>query len=181
MSTVTFKGKVCNLSGNELNTEDMAPQVSLVNSKDLADITVGGSQQGVQLIIVVPSLDTPVCATEARKFNNEVSSIKDVAVTVVSMDLPFAAKRFCSTEGIDNLTVVSDFRSKEFASSYGVLVADGPLAGLTCRAILVVNKEGKIVYKEIVPEITDEPDYDGAIKAAQDTAFVSTSCCGGCH
>ena len=95
------------------------------------------------------------------------------------MDLPFAMKRFCTTEGIENLKVASDFRAKAFAKSYGVLQANGPLAGLTARAVFIVNPSGKITYKEIVPEITQEPNYDAVLKAI--TEASSTSCCGSCH
>lgn len=167
MATVTLKGNEVALAGNEVNVGDAAPAVTVVNSEGLADHTVGGSCDKAQMIVVVPSLDTPVCAAETRKFNEKAASIEGVATTVVSMDLPFAASRFCSAEGIDNLVVASDFRNKDFANAYGVLVAEGPLAGVTCRAIFVVNKEGKVTYKQIVPEITAEPDYDEALEAAK--------------
>lgn len=181
MTTVTLKGNPCTLSGTEIKTGDVAPQVTLVNSKGLADKAVGGASDNTQLIVVVPSLDTEVCAAETRRFNQEAAKIADVEVIVVSMDLPFAATRFCTTEGIDNLTVVSDFVSKGFANAYGVLLADGPLAGLTCRAVFVVNKDGRVAYKEIVPEITDEPNYEAALKGAQDASSQGASCCGTCQ
>lgn len=181
MTTVTLKGSECNLSGTEVNIGDVAPQVRLVNSKGLADKVVGGPSDHIQLIAVVPSLDTEVCAAEARRFNEEATKIEGVEVTIVSMDLPFAAGRFCSTEGIENLTAASDFVNKAFASAYGVLLADGPLAGLTCRAIFVVNKDGRIAYKQIVPEITDEPNYGAALTAAKGTTSLGASCCGTCQ
>ncbi len=165
MATTKLKGNTVNLSGNEVNVGDKAPQITVVNSEGLADKVVGGATGKTQLIVVVPSLDTPVCATETRQFNAKAAEHKDVEVTVVSMDLPFAAGRFCSTEGIDNLVVASDFRNKDFANAYGVLIADGPLAGVTCRAIFVVDASGTITYKEICPEITEEPNYDGALAA----------------
>ncbi len=167
MATVTLKGNACNLAGNEINVGDNAPEVTVVNCEGLADKVVGGSQDSVQLIVVVPSLDTPVCAAETRKFNESAASIEGVDTTVVSMDLPFAAGRFCTAEGIANLTVASDFRNKDFANAYGVLVADGALAGVTCRAIFVVGKDGKVAYKQLVPEITEEPNYDEALEAAK--------------
>ena len=181
MATVTFKGKSCSLCGTELNVGDAAPQVNLVNSKGMTDKAVGGSNENTQLIVVVPSLDTEVCASETRRFNKEASGIEGIEVVVVSMDLPFAATRFCSTEGIESLTVTSDFVSKAFANAYGVLIADGPLVGLACRAIFVVNKDGKITYKEIVSELTDEPDYEAAIAGAKDAASAGASCCGTCQ
>ncbi len=167
MATVTLKGNECNLAGTELNVGDAAPQTTVVNSEGLADKVVGGSSDKVQLLVVVPSLDTPVCASETRAFNEKAAGIDGVDVTVISMDLPFAAGRFCTAEGISNLTVASDFRNKDFANNYGVLIADGPLAGVTARAIFVVGKDGNITYKELVGEITAEPEYEDAIAAAK--------------
>jgi thiol peroxidase len=167
MATTMLKGNVVNLAGNEVNVGDKAPQVTVVNSNGLADKVVGGAQGKKQLIVVVPSLDTAVCATETRNFNKRASEIEGVDLTVVSMDLPFAAGRFCSTEGIENLVVASDFRNKDFANAYGVLIADGALAGVTCRAIFAVDADGTVTYKEIVPEITAEPDYEAALNAVK--------------
>ncbi len=180
MATVTLKGNVCNLCGNDVNVGDNAPEVTVVNSAGLTDKVVGGAKDKAQLIVVVPSLDTPVCASETRKFNEKAAAIAGVEVTVVSMDLPFAAGRFCSAEGIENLTVASDFRNKDFAKAYGVLIADGALAGITCRAVFVVGTDGKVAYKELVSEITAEPNYDAALEAAAKAAPKST-CCGGGH
>jgi len=167
MATTMLKGNTVNLAGNEVNVGDKAPEITVVNSEGLADVTVGGAQGTKQLIIVVPSLDTAVCATETRNFNKRASEIDGVKTVVVSMDLPFAAGRFCSAEGIDNLTVASDFRNKDFANAYGVLLADGALAGVTARAIFAVDADGVVTYKEIVPEITAEPDYDSALNAVK--------------
>jgi len=167
MATTMLKGNVVNLAGNEVKVGDKAPQVTVVNSNGLADKVVGGAQGKKQLIVVVPSLDTAVCATETRNFNKRASEIEGVDLTVVSMDLPFAAGRFCSTEGIENLVVASDFRNKDFAKAYGVLIADGALAGVTCRAIFAVDENGTVTYKEIVPEITAEPDYEAALAAVK--------------
>lgn len=167
MATTKLKGNEVNLAGNEVNVGDKAPEITVVNSNGLADKVVGGAQGKKQLIVVVPSLDTAVCATETRNFNKKASEIEGVDLTIVSMDLPFAGGRFCSVEGIENLTVASDFRNKDFANAYGVLIADGPLAGVTCRAIFAVNEEGVVTYKEIVPEITEEPNYDDALAAVK--------------
>lgn len=167
MATVTLKGNSVALTGNEINVGDNAPEVTVVNSNGLADKVVGGAGEKVQLIVVVPSLDTPVCAAETRKFNEKAASIEGVDTTVVSMDLPFAAGRFCTAEGIENLTVASDFRNKDFANAYGVLIAEGALAGVTCRAIFVIDTAGKVTYKQIVPEVTAEPNYDEALEAAK--------------
>ena len=167
MATTMLKGNTVNLAGNEVNVGDKAPEVTVVNSAGLADKVVGGAQGKKQLIVVVPSLDTPVCATETRNFNKEAAALDNVDLTIVSMDLPFAGGRFCSTEGIENVTVASDFRNKDFANAYGVLIADGALAGVTCRAIFGVDTDGTVIYKEIVPEITEEPNYADAIAAVK--------------
>ena len=167
MATTMLKGNTVNLAGNEVKVGDKAPQITVVNSAGLADKVVGGAQAKKQLIVVVPSLDTAVCATETRQFNAKAADLTDVDVTIVSMDLPFAAGRFCSTEGIENLVVASDFRNKDFANAYGVLIADGALAGVTCRAIFAVDTNGVVTYKEIVPEITEEPNYDAALAAVK--------------
>ncbi len=165
MATTKLKGNVVNLSGTEVNVGDKAPAITVVAS-NLSDKVVGGESDKTQVIVVVPSLDTPVCAAETRKFNEKAAALPNTEVVVVSMDLPFAGGRFCTTEGIQNLTVCSDFRNKDFANAYGVLIADGPLRGVTCRAIFVV-KGGKVTYKEIVPEITEEPAYENALEAAK--------------
>ncbi len=167
MATTKFKGTEVELLGNEVNVGDKAPEVTVVNSDGLGDVTVGGAQGVKQLIIVVPSLDTGVCATETRNFNAKAADLNDVITTIVSLDLPFAAGRFCSAEGINDLTVTSDFRNKDFANAYGVLLGGSVLAGVTCRAIFVVDENGIVTYKEIVPEITEEPNYDAALAAVK--------------
>lgn len=167
MATTKFKGTDVELLGNEVKVGDKAPEITVVNSAGLGDVKVGGAQGKKQLIIVVPSLDTGVCATETRNFNAKAADLKDVITTIVSLDLPFAAGRFCQAEGINNLTVASDFRNKEFANAYGVLLGGSVLAGVTCRAIFAVNEEGIVTYKEIVPEITEEPNYEAALSAVK--------------
>jgi len=156
MSTVTLKGNVCKLEGNEINVGDQAPEITVVRSEDLSETRVGGAGRNAQLIIAVPSLDTPVCATETARFNKRVAGIDGLEVTAVSMDLPFAAKRFCTTEGIENLTVASDFRNKDFVRAYGVLMANGPLAGISARVIFVIDGDGRMAYKQAVPGIDGE-------------------------
>ncbi len=165
MATTKFKGTDVELLGNEVNVGDKAPAITVVNSDGLGDVVVGGANGKKQLIIVVPSLDTGVCATETRSFNQKVAGLTNVTATIVSLDLPFASGRFCQAEGIQDLVVTSDFRNKDFANAYGVLLGGSVLAGVTCRAIFVVNEEGVVTYKEIVAEITQEPNYDAAIAA----------------
>jgi thiol peroxidase len=167
-TTVTFKNDtVCNLAGNEVNVGDKAPEVTVVNCDPmLQDEKVGGEGK-VQLVVAVPSLDTGVCDAETRRFNQEAANLDGVEVITVSMDLPFAAARWCGGAGIDKLKVCSDFRNKEFGNAYGVLLKDGPLAGVLARVIFVIGKDGKVTYKQVVPEITQEPNYEEAIEAAK--------------
>lgn len=164
MGYTQFKGTEVTLEGTQLEVGDMAPVVTIVGA-DLGDIEVGGAKDQVQLIVAVPSLDTPVCAAETRRFNEAVGALDICTTTVVSMDLPFASSKFCSTEGIDNLEVGSDYVDKDFGKAYGVLMSDNKLKGLLARAVFVVNRSGEIVYKEIVPEVTDEPNYEEALEA----------------
>ncbi len=164
MQTTMFKGTAVNLTGDALNVGDKAPSV-IATGTDLSDVEIGGAKDKVQLIVTVPSLDTATCAAETRRFNVDVNNLDICETTVVSMDLPFAADRFCSTEGIDNLTVVSDYINKDVSKAYGVLMDDNKLKGLSARAIFVVDRDGIITYKEIVPEVTDEPNYEAALEA----------------
>jgi thiol peroxidase len=165
MPTLTkLKGNDVALYGNQVNVGDKAPQVTLPAS-DLSEVTIGGSSDKAQLIVAVPSLDTPVCAMETTKFNKEAAAVEGGTVCVVSMDLPFAAKRFCSTEGIENLAVLSDYREKTFSTTYGTLIAEGPLRGLSARVVFVIGKDGVVTYKEITNDITDEPNYEAALEA----------------
>ena len=178
MSSTKLKGNPVALAGNEIIVGDKAPIVKVV-AKDLSELTIGGPSDKTQIIVIVPSLDTAVCAQETRTFNTKAAAIKDATVVVVSMDLPFAMGRFCTTEGIENLQVGSDFREKAAANAYGVLIADGPLKGLSARAIFVVDKSGKVAYKEICPEITEEPNYEAALCALKDAAAPAHHCgCG---
>ena len=166
--TTKLQGNTVHLTGNLLNVGDKAPEVTLT-SADLKDVTIGGESNKVQLFIVVPSLDTDVCARETREFNLMLSTLDIVESTVVSMDLPFASKRFCSLEGIDNVTAMSDYIDKDFGKSYGVLMTDGALKGMLARSIFVVSEHGIITYKEILEEVTDEPDYEKVLEAVKDT------------
>jgi thiol peroxidase len=167
MQTTTFKGTNVNLAGNELNVGDKAPSV-IATGTDLSDIEIGGAKDKVQLIITVPSLDTDTCAAETRRFNVDVNNLDICETTVISMDLPFAADRFCTTEGIENLTVASDYIDKEVSKAFGVLMDDNKLKGLSARAVFVIDRSGEIVYKEIVPEVTDEPNYEAALEAIKE-------------
>lgn len=163
---VTFKGNAVSLKGKEINVGDSAPKVELI-AGDLSTKSVGGASGKFQIINVVPSLDTGVCATQTRKFNEKAAILSNAEVFVVSLDLPFAQGRFCSIEGIQNVVALSDFKNKAFGESYGVILAGSPLEGLLTRAVFVVNPEGKVVHKEIVSEVTNEPNYDAALAAVK--------------
>ena len=176
----TLKGTPVKLDGTFQEVGKNAPIVTVV-TPDLQNKTIGGENSKAQLIIAVPSLDTPVCDAEARRFNQEVSKYENIDTMVVSMDLPFSAGKFCNVAGIENLSVTSDFRHKAFARNYGILIADGALEGLCARALFVISKDGKIVYKQIVPEITAEPDYEEALQAAIKAGNAGASCCGFCQ
>ena len=163
---VKFKGSPAKLSSNTIKVGDNAPKVALV-AKDLSQVEVGGASGGYQIINVVPSLDTGVCATQTRKFNEEAAKLTNAKVYAVSLDLPFAQGRFCSTEGIENVIALSDFQNKDFGKSYGLILESSPLAGLLTRAVIVVDPQGKIVYVEVCEEITNEPDYQKALESVK--------------
>lgn len=162
METVFFKGTPCHTYGNIPATGTDAPCFRLV-TKDLTDISCNDFAGKRIILNVFPSLDTPVCAASVRRFNVEASKLDNTAVVCVSMDLPFAMSRFCTAEGIDNVVVASAFRSPVFAQQYGLQLVDGPLAGLLTRAVIVIDENGKVIYSDLVGEITEEPDYKGAI------------------
>ncbi len=159
---VKFKGTPAQLSANTIKVGDDAPQIKLT-AKDLSQVQIGGASGKYQIINVVPSLDTGVCATQTRCFNQEAATLQNTNVYVVSMDLPFAQGRFCSTEGIENLTPLSDFVTKDFGKAYGLLLQSSPLVGLLTRAVLIIDPQGKVIYTEICEEITQEPDYEKAL------------------
>lgn len=162
METVYFQGTPCHTYGLVPAAGDKAPCFNLVDS-NLRDIRCNDFFGKTVVLNIFPSLDTEVCAASVRRFNKEASELPDVAVVCVSMDLPFAAKRFCTAEGIENLTVASAFRSPLFGQKYGLELVDGPLAGLLTRAVIIYDPDLKIIYRELVPEITQEPDYRAAI------------------
>lgn len=161
--TVTLSGTEVKLAGNKISVGDNAPIVKLVSS-DLKEVTVGGKTKKTQVLVVVPSIDTPVCDLEARTFNEKAADMLNVEITVISMDLPFAGARYCAAHGIKNITIASDFQNKEFGKTYGTLIGDSILEGIEARAIFVI-KDGKVTYKQLVPEITQAPDYEPVLKA----------------
>ena len=164
MVTVTLHGNPINTNGELPAVGDDAPDFHLVG-KDLADIRLADFAGRKKLLNIVPSLDTPTCALSARKFDEFAHDHPEVVMLVISADLPFAQSRFCSGEGLDNVVPLSMMRSRNFAKDYGVLIEDGPLAGLTARAVVVIDENDSVVYTELVPEIGEEPDYGRALEA----------------
>ncbi len=162
MSTTKFKGQPVKIAGEFIKKGAAAPDFSLVKT-DLSSLSLKDLKGKRVVLNIFPSLDTGVCASSVRKFNKLAASLHDTVVLAVSKDLPFAHARFCTAEGIENVVPVSDFRDSDFDKKYGVLMEDGPLAGLLARSVVVVDKDGKVIYTELVPEITQEPDYDSAI------------------
>ncbi|MBD3219766.1 thiol peroxidase [bacterium] len=141
-----------------------APDCTLVG-KDLDEVVLGGFKGKRVVLNIFPSIDTDVCAASVRRFNEEAAKLDDTAVICVSMDLPFAAGRFCGAEGIENVVTASDFRDGAFGRAYGVRIADGPLQGLLARAVVVVDENGDVVHSQLCPETVEEPDYDAALSA----------------
>lgn len=164
MATVTLRGNPVEVAGNLPKKGETAPAFSLT-AADMSDVGLDAYAGKRKVLNIVPSLDTPTCATSTRKFNVEASSLDNTVVLVVSADLPFAAKRFCETEGLDNVKTLSNFRSADFARNYGVAMTTGPLAGLTARAVVVLDESNKVLHSELVGEIADEPDYSAALAA----------------
>jgi thiol peroxidase len=161
------------LAGNQIQTVGELPakgskanDFKLVNT-DLSPLSLDDLKGKKVVLNIFPSLDTDVCAASVRRFNQEASNLENTVVVCVSKDLPFAHKRFCSTEGLNNVVNASDFRDGNFGESYGVTIADGPLAGLHSRAVVVLNEDGEVVYTEQVPEIVQEPDYTAALAAVK--------------
>ena len=164
MTTITLKGNPVHTNGNLPAVGAQAPDFVLVNG-DLQNITLDAYKGKKKLLNIVPSLDTPVCQTSTKKFNDHAKTRTDTVFLMISGDLPFAMKRFCSAEGTANVVPLSMMRSRNFAKDYGVLIEDGPLAGITARAVVVLDAQNKVRYTQLVPEIADEPDYASALKA----------------
>jgi thiol peroxidase len=162
MAEITLKGNPIHTSGTLPAQGSMVPSFQLVDT-DLQEKSLDDFD-GKKVLNVFPSIDTPVCANSVRRFNEKAAARDGVTVLDVSADLPFAHKRFCAAEGIDNVVGLSTFRST-FAQDYGLEIVDGPLAGLCSRAVLVLDADNRVLYTEQVPEIGQEPDYDAALAA----------------
>ncbi len=168
MAKITLKGNPCNTSGDLPAVGSAAPDFALV-AEDLSEKNLGDFSGKNIVISIVPSLDTPVCATSAKTFNEKAGELGDTVILNVSADLPFAQKRFCESANVDHVATLSSFRNDQFGNDYGISIVDGPLKGLLGRAIVVVNSEGKVTYTELVPEIAQEPDYGAALSAVKQT------------
>ena len=166
MTKLTLKGNPITIKGDLPNIGTTASDFTFVKS-DLSEGTLYGQGDVIKVIIAVPSLDTSTCALETRQFNQKLADQKGVQGIVISKDLPFAMKRFCETEGISNVVSGSDFRSSEFIQKYNTEILDGPLKGLSARAIVLVDKNNVVRYTELVSEISAEPNYDHVLKAIE--------------
>ena len=163
-TAVTLGGAPLTLFGAFPVVGQTAPAFSLVN-KELQDVTLQSFAGKRKVLNIVPSLDTAVCATSTRKFNEAASKLDNTVVLVISADLPFAMSRFCVAEGLDNVVTLSLMRGRDFMRNYGVKIADTKLAGVTARAVLVLDPNDRVIYTELVDDITHEPNYDAALAA----------------
>ncbi|MEQ1636342.1 MAG: thiol peroxidase [Methylococcales bacterium] len=163
MATITFQGKPLHTSGELPSIGSKAPDFRLVNGK-LMEVTLASYSGKKKLLNILPSLDTPTCAASTRRFNQKAAGLDNTMVLVVSADLPFAQDRFCSTEGIKDVVALSTFRSS-FARDYGVMLTDSILAGLTARAVIIIDEQDTVIYSELVAEIAHEPNYEAALAA----------------
>ncbi|MDP3462512.1 MAG: thiol peroxidase [Bacteroidales bacterium] len=164
MATIHLKGNSIETAGSLPKAGTHAPDFTLVKS-DLSELTLDALKGKRVVLNIFPSLDTSVCATSVRRFNQLASGLDNTVVVCVSKDLPFAHSRFCSTEGLDKVVSASDFRNGSFGKDYGLTIESGPLRGLHSRAVVVLDEHGSVLYSEQVPEIVQEPDYDNALKA----------------
>ncbi len=169
MATVAFKGTPVALEGTEVQVGQKAPDF-VVQKNDLSDLTLADTAGQVRILVAVPSLDTPVCDQETRRFNEEAAKLDGVQIIVISMDLPFAQARWCGAAGVDRVVTASDHRDASFGQAYGCLIKEGPLRRLLARAVFVVGKDDTIKHVEYVSEITEHPNYDAAIAAAREAA-----------
>ena len=164
MSSVTLHGNPVHVGGNLPAVGSHAPAFTLV-ATDLSEKALADFAGKRKVLNIFPSIDTGVCATSVRHFNKDAAALTNTVVLCISADLPFAQARFCGAEGIDNVTMLSTLRGREFLHDYGVALEDGPLAGVAARAVVVLDEQDKVLHTQLVPEITDEPDYAAALAA----------------
>jgi thiol peroxidase len=164
MATITLQGNEIHTTGELPPVGGKGPDFTLTD-KDLNDVSLSQWMGKKKVLSIFPSVDTPVCALSTKKFNDHAREHDDTVMLMISADLPFAQKRFCGAEDLENVHTLSTMRDTEFARNYGVLIADGPLAGLTARAVVVLDENDTVVHSELVGEIASEPDYEAALKA----------------
>ena len=164
MAQITHAGNAIHTNGDLPKVGSAAPDFKLQDA-DLNDLSLASFKGKKKLLNIVPSLDTPTCALSTKKFNEQAAKHPNTVMLIVSADLPFAQKRFCSAENTNSVKTLSTMRSRNFAKDYGVLITDGLLAGITARAVVVIDENDKVVYTELVPEIKQEPNYDKALAA----------------
>lgn len=164
MASITLKGNEIHTNGNLPAVGSKAPDFKLT-TEDLKDISLADFKGKKKLLNIFPSMDTSVCAISTKKFNDHAKAVKNTVMLMISADLPFAMSRFCKEQDVNNITSLSMMRSKDFAKDYGVLITDGPLAGITARSVVILDENDKVIYAQLVPEIAQEPDYEKAIAA----------------
>ena len=164
MAKIALRGNPIHTSGDLPKVGSKAPDFKLVN-KDLKDLTLADFKGKKKILNIYPSIDTPVCALSTRKFNEHAKQHADTVMLMVSVDLPFAQGRFCGNEHLENVVTLSMMRGRDFGKDYGVMIQDGPLAGVLARAVVVIDEHDKVVHTEMVPDIASEPDYEAALKA----------------
>ena len=166
MGTTAFKGNPVKTSGTLPAVGSKTPAFSLTKS-DLSEATLADFTGKKIILNIVPSLDTGICQMSMKRFNQEAAKLENTVILTISRDLPFAQKRFCEAEGIDQAIGLSEMRDRAFGEAYGAVMLDGPLGGLLSRAVVVVDEQGTVTYTEQVPEITQEPDYEKALAAVR--------------
>ncbi|MCB0973371.1 MAG: thiol peroxidase [Actinobacteria bacterium] len=164
MATTALRGNEVHTSGDLPAEGSHAPEFSLT-AQDLSPVDLASFSGNKVVLNVFPSIDTPTCATSVRTFNEKAAGLDDTKVICISADLPFALGRFCGAEGIDNVVTASTFRSPNFGDDYGLVMVDGPLAGLMARAVITLDADGNVVHTELVSDIASEPDYDAALES----------------
>jgi thiol peroxidase len=167
MATVKFKDATLTLLGNEVKAGQAAPDFKVQKSADMSDYTLASGAGKTRIVATVPSLDTPVCDLETKRFNEEASKIPGVEIVCISMDLPFAQKRWCGASSVDQVITASDHREGSFGKNYGVLISGGPLDRVLARAVFVIGPDDKLKHVEYVGSIGDHPNYDAALAAAK--------------
>lgn len=164
MASVTLGGNAIEVNGNLPAVGQTAPAFSLVGN-DLVDVSLANYAGKRKILNIFPSIDTPTCAMSTRRFNQEASTLANTVVLCVSADLPFAQKRFCGAEGLNNVVTLSTMRGRDFLENYGVEIVEGPLTGVAARAVVVLDEQNKVLHSELVSEIKNEPNYDAALAA----------------